>query len=175
MENEIWKDIPGYEGIYQASNLGKIRSLNYKQTGKTMIMTPLKYRDGDERTKVYLHKSNIKTIKGVYVAVWEAFNGKTVPEGYVVHHINHDPSDNRIENLECMSRKKHMQEHHNRAIVQLDINGNFIAEYSSITEAAEVLGKSSPGLIGKVLTGKRNKTYNSKWMYAEDYYNKSMQ
>lgn len=170
MENEIWKDIPGYEGLYQASNMGNIRSLNYKQTGKTIIMTLLKYNDGDEHTKVYLYKNNIKTIKGTHVAVWEAFNCKTVPEGYVVHHINQDPTDNRIENLECMSRKKHVQEHCSRAIVQIDINGNFIAKYSSITEAAKVLGKSSPGLIGKVLTGKRNKTYNSKWMYAEDYY-----
>lgn len=34
MNNEIWKDIPGLEDLYQASNLGNIRSLNYNKTGK---------------------------------------------------------------------------------------------------------------------------------------------
>ena len=34
MENEVWKDIPDYEGLYQVSNLGRIKSLNFNKTGK---------------------------------------------------------------------------------------------------------------------------------------------
>ena len=35
---EIWKDIVGYEGLYQVSNLGNVRSLNYNHTGKMKLM-----------------------------------------------------------------------------------------------------------------------------------------
>ena len=40
MENEVWKDIPDYEGLYQVSNLGRIKSLNFNKTGKEKIMKP---------------------------------------------------------------------------------------------------------------------------------------
>lgn len=40
MPAEIWKDIKGYEGLYQVSNLGRIKSLNYRRTKKEKIMTP---------------------------------------------------------------------------------------------------------------------------------------
>ena len=40
MNKEIWKDIPNYEGLYQASNLGRIKSLNFNGTGKEKIMRP---------------------------------------------------------------------------------------------------------------------------------------
>ena len=39
MEEE-WKDIPGYEGLYQVSNLGQVKSLNYKRTGKAALLSP---------------------------------------------------------------------------------------------------------------------------------------
>lgn len=38
METEIWKDIPGYENYYQASNLGNIKSLNYNRTTKEKLL-----------------------------------------------------------------------------------------------------------------------------------------
>jgi len=40
MTEEIWKDIPNYEGLYQVSNLGNVRSLNYNKTKKIKILTP---------------------------------------------------------------------------------------------------------------------------------------
>ena len=39
---EIWKDIKDYEGLYQVSNLGRIKSLNYNHTGKEKVMIPYK-------------------------------------------------------------------------------------------------------------------------------------
>lgn len=178
MEKEIWKEIPGYEGIYQASNLGKIRSL---KRNKVRILRPRRSGNGYYNVKLYLNK--VSKCSTVHRIVWLAFNGP-IPEGMQINHLNENKSDNRLENLSLCTvkeninygtRTERMAKKHSKPVIQFDINGNFIAEYSSITEAAKVLGKSSPGLIGKVLTGKRNNTYNSKWMYAEDYYNKSMQ
>jgi len=42
--------------------------------------------------------------------IWEKHNGK-IPEGYIIHHINCNPSDNRIENLKCMSKSEHKKLH----------------------------------------------------------------
>ena len=47
--NEIWKDIEGYEGLYQVSNFGNVKSLNYKRSGREKILKPSKDNDG------YLH------------------------------------------------------------------------------------------------------------------------
>ena len=43
---EVWKDIRGYEGLYQVSNLGRVKSLNYKRTGKERILKITKDRNG---------------------------------------------------------------------------------------------------------------------------------
>ena len=43
---EIWRDIEGYEGLYQVSNLGRVRSLNYKRTGKVQNMKLGTYPNG---------------------------------------------------------------------------------------------------------------------------------
>ncbi len=49
---------------------------------------------------------------GLHKAVWEWSRGLKVPEGYCVHHINEDPSDNRPENLKCMKITEHNAWHH---------------------------------------------------------------
>ena len=43
---EIWKDISGYEGLYQVSNLGNVKSLNYRRNGKERILKPGTDKDG---------------------------------------------------------------------------------------------------------------------------------
>ena len=43
---EIWKDIPNYEGMYQVSNLGRVKSLNYNHTGKEGVLKPQSNKDG---------------------------------------------------------------------------------------------------------------------------------
>lgn len=55
MIKEIWKDIPNYEGLYQASNLGKIKSLY-----RNKILFPCKDKDGYLKVLLYKNKKNIK-------------------------------------------------------------------------------------------------------------------
>ena len=93
---EVWKDIEGYEGLYQVSNFGRVKSLNYSRTGKPKIMK------GDFTTQGYyrvsLSKNGTRTNRNVHILVAQAFipNPEDKP---TVDHINRDKTDNRVENL----------------------------------------------------------------------------
>ena len=92
--NEIWKSIIGYEGLYEASNLGRIRSLKYD---KVRILKPGKDECGYLR--VVLYKGGKKNFCKVHRLVAEAFipNPYNLPE---INHRNEIKSDNFVENLE---------------------------------------------------------------------------
>ncbi len=101
---EIWKDIPGYEGSYQVSNLGNVKSLKFN---KERILKPYLY--GDIYTKykgVTLSGGDkIKTYK-IHQLVVMAFLGHT-PNGHeiVVNHIDNNQLNNRLDNLELVSQR----------------------------------------------------------------------
>lgn len=50
-------------------------------------------------------------MKSEHRVIWERQNGK-IPKGFEIHHINGNKKDNRIENLECLSRKEHILKHY---------------------------------------------------------------
>jgi hypothetical protein len=89
MEN--WQDIPGYEGIYQISDLGRVKSI---RTGKILVIDHGKYGHG----QVCLSVDGQRQKASVHRAVLEAFSG--APEaGQVARHLNGDARDNRLQNL----------------------------------------------------------------------------
>ena len=97
---EIWKPVLGYEGLYEACNIGgKIRSLNYNKTGKIMILSTCHSGKYDQ---IHLYKeSNVKCYL-VHRLVWEAFNGP-IPEGMQVNHIDENKRNNNLDNLNLMT------------------------------------------------------------------------
>ena len=100
---EIWRDIKGYEGLYQISNLGNVKSLNYNKTGQERLMVPQVGHDGYRRVALFNKQKGIKNKKYFVhrLVVW-AFPeicGEWF-EGAVVNHKNEITSDNRAENLE---------------------------------------------------------------------------
>lgn len=103
--NEIWKDIPNYEGVYQVSNLGKVKSLNYNRTKVEKIMLLTLNRYG--YYAIGLSKNNKKKTFTVHKLVAMAFLGHT-PCGYklVVDHIDSNPLNNNLENLQLISQRE---------------------------------------------------------------------
>ena len=103
MEEEIWKPIKDYEGLYEVSNLGRVKSLNYRGTGKEKILK------NTERSNGYLAIGLIKNGKTkmfrVHRLVAEAFipNPENKP---CVDHINTIRDDNRVENLRWVTYKE---------------------------------------------------------------------
>ena len=105
--DEVWKDVKGYEGKYQVSNLGNVKSLLDKQLNKReMILKPSLSHKG--YLKVFLSKDSKKSSKTIHRLVAEAFipnleNKKTV------NHIDGNKANNRVDNLEWLSNSENQK------------------------------------------------------------------
>lgn len=111
MEREIWKDIPNYEGYYQVSTLGNVRSLNrVTNNGRRLKGRLMKLgTDKDGYKQLSLNKNGVKKVKPVHKLVAITFlNHK--PKGLleVVDHINEIKSDNRLINLQLLDHRNNV-------------------------------------------------------------------
>lgn len=59
----------------------------------------------------YTKRKDKKRAQGLHVAIYEFYSGKKVPEGFIVHHKDHDSFNNDFSNLECISREQHLKMH----------------------------------------------------------------
>ena len=123
MKKEIWKDIEGYEGLYQVSNLGRVKSLsrivnsgNGKMLTKEIILTAAIGNHG--YYVVRLSKDNVGKCFTVHSLVANAFLEKK----YEVNHINGIKTDNSLDNLEWTTRAKNAR-HSYRLGLKIPING----------------------------------------------------
>lgn len=105
MENEIWIDVLGYDGIYEVSNLGNVKSLNYNHTGKAKFLSLCKDSVGYLTVRLYINAKG-KTYK-VHKLVAQAFLNHT-PCGYniVVNHKDFNKLNNRVDNLEVVTQRE---------------------------------------------------------------------
>lgn len=164
---EIWRDIRGYEGKFQVSNYGRVKSLKrvltrsngHKQTINEKILKPSVSNKG-----YYMVGLDGKTCT-IHRLVAETFLDELV-----VNHKNGIKTDNRIDNLEFVSQKdntikawkmglceKTRQALFNRKqksnistskrVVQFDMNGNIIEKFESIRQAERATGISNSNII----------------------------
>jgi hypothetical protein len=120
MNNEIWKDIKGYEGLYQVSNTGKIKSTERIFTGKDgvtkpvheriLVLSPTKVteRHPSAHYSSELWKDNKRKRVAIHRVVADAFIDN--PEGKPqVNHIDGNPSNNNIDNLEWNTNSENVK------------------------------------------------------------------
>ena len=187
--NEIWKDIEGYEGIYQVSNLGCVKALNYKRTGKEKI---LKQRNKRGYCCVGLYKDGKQKWCLVHRLVAFAFvDGYT--EGLVVNHKDENKQNNAWTNLEWCTQQENVQhssykwtgENLNEEVRKKmsdshkgERNGNYNVGkcvlcvetgevFTTVTKASKSVGKHHCNIIRAI---QRNGTCGGyHWKYLEDY------
>lgn len=165
---ETYKTIEGYPN-YEISNLGNVKSKNYKRSGKEQILKPTDKHNGGY-TQVQLFNENGSKKFSVHRLVAEAFLPN--PNGYTdVNHKDENPSNNRVSNLEWCSHlynlnygtiKDKMRESHKRKVVQMSMNEEVIRVFDSVKEAQDTLKISN---ISSCCRGKYNSAGGFKWKY----------
>lgn len=181
MEEEIWKDIPGYEGVYQVSTFGNVDSLNYNHTGKRARRIPRTGRGG--YLYLNLHKNGkTKTMK-IHRLVALAFlpNNENLPQ---INHKDENKANNRVENLEWCdssynnkygSRPRKVLDAYRRngscvaerPVIKIDKFGTIIDEYISISDAARQEGVRRETLRDCVL-GRSKTCHGFIWKYKQN-------
>lgn len=175
MKKEEWRDIKGYEGLYQISSWGRVKSMNYLKTGKEKIRSLNNGKDG--YLLINLSKNGESKRFRVHRLVAMAFipNPDNLPE---VNHKDENKLNNCVSNLEwCTAkynqnygtcRKRILEKVINgkcsKTVLQCDLDGNIIAEYPSGKEVKRKLGFCN-SLISMCCSGKYKYAYGYIWRY----------
>lgn len=184
---EVWRDINGFEGLYQVSNLGRIRSLDreivykngkvHRYKGQTMKpnMTGRGYKEDEGYYGITLRNSGVRTPVSVHRVVAETF----IPNPYnkeTVNHIDENKTNNRMDNLEWLTDYENNRygTHDvrqaqslinnpkiSKPVISINVITGEVKEYPSRKEAQRQIG-SYPNINMIVSHGCR-------WYYKEDY------
>ena len=184
MKQEIWKDIPGYEGMYQVSNYGRVMSLRYHQTKFPKILKP---NLTGEYAYVNLSINNKYHSIKIHRAVAICFipNPENKP---FVNHKDGNKFNNHVDNLEWVTAAENMA--HAKYVLGINVlkgrsfgGSNFskeveqyivakdgaeylLAVYTSIKSAAFVNGMN-PSSIKECLSGKIGESHGYIWRYRK--------
>lgn len=176
MDEEIWKDIEGYEGLYMVSNLGRVKSLNYNRTGKEKILKPQKNSKG--RFQVSLCKNRKQVKRQVHSLVLESFVPNPDPENLTeCNHKDENPENCIVSNLEWISHKNNINYGTHTERMKKNMTGPYKSKpvlcvetgvvYPSAKEAGRQTVVHRTTII-KCCRGKQNTAGGYHWQYAEN-------
>lgn len=164
---EIWKDIAGWEGLYQVSTCGRVKSLKY---GKERILKQSKNSSGYLTVSLYIEGKTFSKVVHRLVAIAFIPN----PENKIeVNHIDEDKKNNRLENLNWMTSKENSNwgtriERQVKSIskpIKVIYQDDTYEIWESATVFANEYGINSGG-ITNVLSGRRKTYYGLQFEYA---------
>ena len=154
------KDIKNYEGLYAVTPEGEVWSYKRKKFLKPLV-------DKNGYLRIMLCKDGQRKMYSLHRIVAEAYipNPENLPQ---VNHKDENKTNNCLQNLEWCDAKYNINygtrnEKTKKPILQFDLDGNFIREWSSATD----VGKEVQGNICNCLKGKLPSAYGFKWVYKE--------
>ena len=186
---EIWKDIKGFEGLYQVSNFGRVRSMKAWNSEKGMHLKHASINNKTGYPFVTLYDGKRKVCAALHRLVAEAFipNPENKPQ---VSHLDETRTNCRVDNLEWATAKENCnmplflkrngdsnrgkkygprgkENHMSKAVIQMNMSGKEIARYDSIKDAERNLG-AKKGNISACANGKTSHAYGYKLKFAKE-------
>lgn len=197
LDGEIWLPVKDFESIYAISNKGRLKTLQrVVNAGRGLITRPEKLWNAQNNNPLNYYTVTLKdALSGkfrhvsIHRLVAEAFLPN--PENKkCVDHINTDRHDNRVENLRWVTARENVNNPLSRSkmsktqkslvaegkhlksirkVAQYDLNGNFIKEWNSLTEAGNALGIDI-SLMSKCCRNARHSCGGFRWEYIGERY-----
>lgn len=173
---EIWLPVKGFEGLYEVSNFGNVRSLNYRHTGEIKVLSVFENKCG--YLYVGLFKDGKQKKYRVHRLVAEAFlpNPLNLQQ---VNHIDENKHNNNVDNIEFCDAKynnnygtrneriveKTTNGKHSKIVLQFNKNGELVREWPSTREASR--NGYNNGGVYSCLVGKKKYYKGFIWKYKE--------
>lgn len=169
MTDEIWCPVKNYEGLYEVSDKGRVKSIGY---GDYRILRPLKTKNGYLR--VWICKNGEKEKCYIHRLVAQTFihNPNNLPE---VNHKDEDKTNNSVQNLEWCDQKyninygtrtQRQSEKLSKPILQYTKSGKLVREWKSLHDVERNLGYNHCS-ISKCCKGKLKSAYNFIWKFKD--------
>lgn len=180
---EIWKDVKGYEGKYQVSNYGRVKSLNYMRTGEEQIMKPGINSNGYRFIKLSNGKKKTfrmcRLVYRTFVSEIPKWNPKEKGDTKLeINHIDENKLNDCLWNLELVTHSKNLlhgtglarlskallnNEKHSKKVYQYTLIGELVKIWAS-TRECERSGFNS-GNIASCCRGERKTAHGYIWSY----------
>lgn len=170
---EIWKDIPGYEGLYQASNLGNIKSLWFysnmqkKRYKREKILKQKKDKYNSYRVELWNNKEHKTWL--VHRLIGITFLG--IPEeNMTINHKDGNRLNNKVNNLEWLSLADNIRHAFRTNLMSyqkhtyvIDKKTMILKNFNSMSKASEYINHNSGYISGEIIKGR---TENDKYIWG---------